>query len=130
MNTSGVLGTLTNRHAKHTVLVVDDEVIIRMMISDELRELGLNVIECGDADEALQVLACGAQVSLLFTDVRMPGTMDGVALASTVKQDYPELTVVLTSAQRMPPGALCDQFFSKPWDLALVMSYIRSVIGA
>jgi CheY-like chemotaxis protein len=114
---------------KPTVLLVDDEILIRVMIADALRDIGLAVIECGDADEALRVLRSGTSVSVVFTDVKMPGTMDGADLANVVKREFPAATVILTSAQFLPAGTHCDHFFAKPWDVQHVIQQIKSVAG-
>ena len=129
MNTGRMLEAVADRDAKPPVLVVEDEILIRIMIADELRDLGLAVIECGDADEALQVLQSGIRVSLVFTDVKMPGTMDGVGLANAIKREFPALKVILTSAQILPIGTHCDHFFSKPWDVPHVVRHIKSIVG-
>ena len=125
-----MLDNATHSGSKLPVLVVDDEVLIRMMIADELRENGLPVIECGDADEALEVLQCGAPVSLVITDVRMPGSMDGAGLASVIKRDYPQLKVVLTSSEQPPAGVIFDHFIGKPWDFPSAVQHIKSIVGA
>ena len=62
------------------VLIVEDDVLIRVLLADELRDAGLRVIEAANADEALSIFEAGAQVDLLFTDVQMPGSIDGVEL--------------------------------------------------
>ncbi len=129
MNTSRPLEAVSNATTKPPVLVVDDEVLIRMLIADVLRDLGLVVIECGDAHEALDVLQSGTLVSLVFSDVRMPGSIDGAELATIVKRDYPGSKVILTSAQQIPAGAHCDHFFTKPWDVPHVVRHIQSLIG-
>jgi two-component system, response regulator PdtaR len=74
---------------KLTVLVVEDEVFIRLMLADELRGEGLQVLEASNADEALTVLQSSLPVHLLFTDVRMPVRMDGVALAKAAHARFP-----------------------------------------
>ncbi|KYH01911.1 response regulator [Bradyrhizobium sp. DOA1] len=125
-----MLRTVSSPDTKHPVLVVDDEPMIRMMMADELRALGLKVIECGTADEALDVLSSGTSVSLVFTDVRMPGTLDGIGLAHAVKRGFPELKVILTSAQQIPPGTGCDGFFAKPWDMPHVMRHLKAILSA
>ncbi len=129
MNRGPLLDAHINSSAKPPVLVVDDEVLIRMLIADELRELGLAVIECGDADEALEVLHSGPPVSLVFTDINMPGTINGAGLASAIKVEFPDLVVLLTSAQTLPAGTRCDHFFAKPWDVPHVVRHIRSLLG-
>jgi CheY-like chemotaxis protein len=64
-----------------TVLLVEDEVLIRLMLAEELRSHGVQVLEASNAEEALTVLESSLPVHVLFTDIRMPGAMDGVALA-------------------------------------------------
>jgi len=79
---------------KPTVLVVEDEVLVRLMIADELREQGLHVLEASNADDALTILQSSLPVDLLFTDVRMPGRMDGVALARFAHSRFPWLKLI------------------------------------
>ena len=79
------------------VLIVEDDVLIRVLLADELRDAGLRVIEAANADEALSIFEAGAQVDLLFTDVQMPGSMDGVELARRIKTIHPALPIILTS---------------------------------
>ncbi len=79
-----------------TVLMVEDEVLIRMSVADYLRDCGYRVVEAGDAAEALEVLAAG-DVDLVFTDVDMPGDMDGLALARWVRANRPGLPVIVAS---------------------------------
>ena len=110
------------------VLVVDDDVLVRSMIADVLRDAELLVIECGDADEALEVLQSGTVVALLFSDIRMPGSIDGVGLAKAVKTEYPDLKIVLTSSEQPPEDAFCDAFFAKPWDFGHVIRGVKSLL--
>jgi CheY-like chemotaxis protein len=72
-----------------TILVVEDEILIRMWLADELREAGYRVIETISADEALAVLRGGTYVDLTLTDVQMPGSMDGHALAHAIRSEFP-----------------------------------------
>jgi CheY-like chemotaxis protein len=83
-------------------MVVEDEVLLRMMIADELRHSDLQVIECGNADEALDVLHSGTPVSAVLTDLRMPGSLDGVKLAKAVHDEFPDMRVFLTSSCAPP----------------------------
>jgi two-component system, response regulator PdtaR len=110
------------------VLVVDDDVLVRSTIADVLRHAGLIVIECGDADEALEILQSVAAVALLFSDIRMLGSLDGVGLARVARTEYPELKIVLTSSERPPEDALCDAFFAKPWNVSHVISELKSLL--
>lgn len=114
--------------APGAVLVVDDEAIIRSMLADELRDAGFAVIECSSADEALLVLELGEPISLLLSDIRMPGPIDGVGLARLVRQDYPDLKIVLSSSH-LPDGEVhCDIFFAKPYRIAELIETVKTLI--
>jgi len=79
------------------ILVVEDEVLIRLDVSDFLRGEGFDVIEAASADEAIAVMASGAPVSLVFTDVQMPGSVDGFGLARWIRRHRPGVPVIVTS---------------------------------
>ena len=114
MNTGGRLEPVADSSMKRPVLVVDDDVLVRAMIADVLRGAELVVIERSDGDEALEILRSGITVALLLSDVRMPGSMDAVGLAKAVRTTHPDLKIALTSSERPPEDALCDEFFAKP----------------
>jgi len=78
-------------------MVVDDEVLIRLVAVDMLLDAGFRVVEACSADEALVLLSTGVAADLIFTDVNMPGAIDGLGLAAYVKQAHPHIPVVLTS---------------------------------
>ena len=80
-----------------TVLVVDDDLLVREPIADYLREVGYQVLEAGDAHEAIELVDHADHVDLVFSDVRMPGDLDGVGLARWVRAHRPDLPVLLTS---------------------------------
>lgn len=80
-----------------TVLVVDDDQLVREPIADYLREVGYEVLEAGDAHEAIDLVDHADHVDLVFTDVRMPGELDGLGLARWVRAHRPNLPVLLTS---------------------------------
>jgi len=123
-----MLEPVADSSIKHPVLVVDDDVLVRTQIADLLREMGLIVIECGDADEALEVLQSGTVVALLFSDIHMPGTMDDAGLANVVKAGYPDLKIILTSSEWLPKDAHCDAFFAKPWNFGEVIRGVKSLL--
>ena len=100
------------------VLVVEDEFLIRTMVSDALRDAGLAVIEAIDADEAMRVLQSGVAIDLMFSDVRMPGSMDGLALLKTCTELFPDLPVIMTSGHLVPSDAILSgakRFLPKPY---------------
>ena len=112
--------------ARPLILVVEDELLIRMMLCDGLRDEGYQVIEACDADEALTVLAAAAP-DLIISDVRMPGSMDGMGLLAVVRETLPTLPVIITSAHREATLAVADgatQFLEKPY---LVVSVIEAI---
>ena len=114
------------------VLVVEDEFLIRTMVSDALRDAGLGVIEAIDADEAMRVLQSGVAIDLIFSDVRMPGSMDGLALLKICTEVFPGLPVIITSGHLAPSDAILNgakRFLPKPylWEDAIVA--IRLELG-
>lgn len=104
--------------APRTILVVEDELFIRMMAADTLLDAGFAVLEAGDAAEAMHVLANAAEIAVLFTDVNMPGDMDGIALAHHTAGNYPAIGVIVTSGgswiseDRLPCRG---RFLAKPY---------------
>lgn len=111
------------------ILIVEDEVLIRMLLSEALRQEGYVVIEAANADEAFLVLHAAPNPDVLVTDVRMPGTVDGFALAAFVRQTRPELKVIITSGHAGPDGArgLADAFLPKPYELGAILGRIRTL---
>jgi CheY-like chemotaxis protein len=115
--------------AGSTILVVEDEVLVRMMIADALRNAGYIVLEASNADEALEVLRHSPKVRLVFTDLRMPGSMDGAKFAGFVRSAYPVIKVVLTSGESAAVDlAEHDGLFPKPCDHAKVIQYIDALL--
>jgi DNA-binding response OmpR family regulator len=111
------------------VLVVDDEVLIRMMVTDALEDAGFEVIEAGNVDEALDKIDDGT-IHFLFTDIQMPGLLTGVDLANEVAVRFPEAGIVVASG-RITPGEVdlpsSAQFFSKPYDLDLIVARFEAM---
>jgi CheY-like chemotaxis protein len=84
--------------ARRSVLIVEDEVLIRLMLVDELTDAGYSTIACATADEAWQVLHSAIRVDLVLTDIRMPGRIDGLELATRVRANWPQIKIVIMSA--------------------------------
>ena len=107
------------------ILLVEDDVLIRLVTADALRESGLAVIEAASADEALAYLGAGGPVDLLFTDIDMPGSLNGLDLARRLKLTNPALPVILTSGtfmtQNIRPVGL---FVSKPYSLERAVTLV------
>jgi DNA-binding NtrC family response regulator len=115
---------------KIAVLVVEDEFLIRMDIADSLERAGFVVHEAGNAREAIEILDKNPDIRAMFTDVDMPGGMDGVKLAAFARDRWPPLKIIITSGYRrvaateMP--AEC-RFFDKPYNLDRVITTIREM---
>ena len=112
------------------VLLVEDEVLIRTPIAHTLRGAGFVVIEASSADEGWSYLQAGAPVDLVFSDIQMPGSMDGAELARKVKENYNHIVIVLTSGKGAPsPGDNQHHFISKPYRSANVIAMMMSLLG-
>lgn len=100
------------------ILVVEDEVLIRMDAVEQLERLGYELEEAANCDQALVVLAGERPIDVLFTDVDMPGELDGLELARRVSLDHPEMGIIITSGKSlegkgpMPEGSV---YFPKPY---------------
>ena len=114
------------------VLVVDDEPLVRMTAADELEESGFHVLEAASADEALAVLEEHADdVQVLFTDLNMPGSMDGIGLAEEAHRRWPHILLLISSGQeQLQPNEIPDHghFVAKPYVAAHVVSHIHDLI--
>jgi CheY-like chemotaxis protein len=115
--------------------VVEDDAELRWLSATLLEESELDIVECESAEAALAIMLMrGAEVAMVFADIRLPGVMDGVDLAREVKMRWPHLTVVLTSGnpgdrlKQLPPGVL---YLPKPWQpLNVLMVAERARLSA
>jgi CheY-like chemotaxis protein len=116
------------------VLVVEDEPLVRMTAADELDEAGFQVLEATNADEALALLEEHAdKVQVLFTDVDMPGSMNGMALAQQVYERWPHVLLLISSGYSQPcPGEIPDHghFVPKPYYGATLVRHITEMMQA
>lgn len=117
------------RHEKTTILMVEDDVLTRVAVSDELRDHGYSVIEAANADEALAVLHGPTRIDLLLTDMKMPGSIDGCGLARHVRAELPFVKVVMVSGQTPEPDAyaMLDGYLAKPVAPAHLASYLLTL---
>lgn len=113
------------------ILVVEDEPFILFVMGEHLQDEGFTVSLARNANEALSLLEKNADISLMFTDIDMPGGMNGLALSSMVRDRWPSVKIIITSGQRqveiteIPDGAM---FFSKPYDHEEVVSSMRELL--
>lgn len=116
-----------------TVLVVEDEAIIRMMLVDELEDAGVAVIEAEGADAAVAIMSNGATIRVVVTDVRMPGSMDGLGLATWMRDQAPSVPIIITSGFAIEPD--CEainpaimHIVPKPYKPADVASLVSALL--
>jgi CheY-like chemotaxis protein len=120
----------TSTSAQETILVVEDEVFARMVISEYLRQCGYKVIEAANADEALTILKhTEINIDVVFTVVQLPGSIDGFGLATWIRKNRPNLDVVLTSTVSRAANAaaeLCEEGpLPRPYEPQAVVDRIR-----
>ncbi len=107
------------------VLVVEDEVVLRMAVCAHLRDAGFVVIEAVDAGEAVELLSTNKSISLVFSDINMPGPADGNDLAAWVASRYPDVKVLLTSGIDREGG---PPFIGKPYSFVELLRRIEAML--
>jgi CheY-like chemotaxis protein len=118
---------------KPVVLVVEDETLIRMDIVEQISAADFEVLEASNADEAIAILERDPRIRVVFTDVDMPGSMDGIKLAHAVKGRWPPIKIVVASGhfkvrdEDMPDGGI---FFDKPYNATDVVRTLRQLSQA
>ena len=116
-----------------TVLVVDDEPAIRGVTCEFLRDYGLNPIAAGDADHAIALIERGVRIDLVFSDVRMPGSIDGFDLARWVIAHKPGLPILLTSGDlgkiHLTRELAGIEIVPKPYDFDVVVRKIHAALN-
>jgi CheY-like chemotaxis protein len=119
----------TQQHNQSTVLVVDDEPLLRMNATDILEDAGFATFDACNAQDALAQIVCHPEISALFTDINMPGDFDGLELARRVNERRPDIQIILTSGRHPPakgdiPGA--GRFIPKPYDAMVLIALLRA----
>lgn len=115
------------------VLVVEDETFIRMDVVEMLRAAGFDILEATNADEAIQMLERNSDIRLIFTDIHMPGSMNGLKLAAAVRDRWPPVRIIATSghfkikAGDLPADA---RFIPKPYEPAQIISAVHELTSA
>jgi CheY-like chemotaxis protein len=112
------------------VLIVEDEPLLRILIADELRDCGYDVCEANDADAALSELT-PREFDLLLTDVQMPGSLDGLALAERARCNRPRMKIIIFTgnAPDGAQGAFADMILKKPVDFAVLLDSVRGLLS-
>ncbi|HEY1748637.1 MAG TPA: response regulator [Xanthobacteraceae bacterium] len=109
------------------LLVVEDEVLIRLSTSDFLRNEGFTVLEAGSAREALTVLNARYDVSVVITDIHMSGEFEGLELIREIRRSFPAVKIVTASAYQITEPV--EAVITKPYSLERLSSVIKSLIG-
>ena len=114
------------------VLVVEDEMLLRMRTVDMVEDAGFTSVEAVDADEAVAILESRSDIALLFTDIQMPGSMDGLKLAHAVHERWPPIKIILVSGQLRLANIdtpADSRFFGKPLEDKEMIAEMRNMIG-
>jgi two-component system, response regulator PdtaR len=119
-------------HEGPTILVVEDEFLIREDAAETIEKAGFGVIQAGSADEAIAILEARLDIHVVFTDVQMPGSMDGLKLAGFVRDRWPPIKILATSGfVKVGPGDLPagSVFLAKPYRGPEMIATLRKLIG-
>lgn len=122
-------GTVVQR-PDATVLIAEDDAILRFTLAMELRQSGYRVREAANAAEAETILDTGAAVDLIVTDIEMPGGRDGLSLAKSIRARKPQIGVIVVSGT-IPDDSIvgvADAFFGKPYDVRRVISHVKALL--
>jgi CheY-like chemotaxis protein len=114
------------------VLVVEDEMLLRMVAIEMVEEAGYIPVEAANADEAVKILESRSDIALMVTDIQMPGRMDGLGLAHAVHDRWPPIKIIIVSgALNLPDIALPadSRFFGKPLEPREVIAEMQHMIG-
>jgi CheY-like chemotaxis protein len=110
------------------ILIVDDEPLVRLSTAQAVAAAGFEAIEAASADEAIRILECRSDIRVMFTDIQMPGSMDGLKLAHAVRNRWPPIKIIVTSGRELaterdlPEGG---RFFAKPYDPMEICETLR-----
>lgn len=111
------------------ILVVEDELLLRMTVVDDLEQQGYEVLTAATADAAIRILETRNDIRTIFTDIGLPGSMDGLKLAAAVRDRWPPVNIVITTGMtapelnQMPARSL---FVAKPYQCTQVLKAVRS----
>jgi CheY-like chemotaxis protein len=118
--------------SRPVVLIVEDEFLLRMNAAEMIGDAGFDVVEAANADEAIAILEARPDIHVVFTDIQMPGSMDGLKLARFVRGRWPPIKIVATSGfvsvgkDDLPDGS---RFLTKPYRPAQIVAALRELTG-
>jgi CheY-like chemotaxis protein len=125
-----MLPIMTFQQIAPVILIVEDEALVRLSTVGILEDAGFRMIEAVNSDQALELLEMDSDVQLLFTDVNMPGTIDGLSLARQVHDRWPHIGIMIASAKSKPqPSELPagSRFHQKPYSPDRVVKHAREL---
>jgi CheY-like chemotaxis protein len=114
-------------------LIVEDDFLIRMNAAEMIADAGFSVVEAASADEAIVILEDRLDITVVFTDIQMPGSMDGLKLAAAIRGRWPPIKIVATSGLidvrkvDLPEGG---RFLPKPYSYTEIVGTLRELTGA
>jgi CheY-like chemotaxis protein len=124
--------TLPSSGPLPAILVVEDEFLILSATADDLRDEGFVVYEASNADDAIALLEAHAEIRILFTDVDMPGSMDGLKLSAAVRDRWPPTLIIVTSGKALVGRAelpIGGRFFPKPYNTGKIASAMQEMLA-
>jgi two-component system, response regulator PdtaR len=113
-----------------TMLVVEDEILVRLAICEDLAAEGYEVLTADDADQAIEILESRNDITTIFTDIEMPGLMNGLKLAAAVRDRWPPVNIVITTGKARPPNDQMptnSRFVAKPYQKRDVLGALQSL---
>src|SRR6202167_3159141 len=114
------------------ILIVEDEFLLRMDSAEVIENAGFEVVQAANADEAIAILTARPDIHVVFTDIQMPGSMDGLKLARFVRDRWPPIKIIATSGLvalgegDLPEGGV---FIAKPYTATRIAATLRSMAG-
>ena len=122
--------TVSQEEAPPSVLVVEDDFLVRAVAVAHLEESGFSIVEAQTADEAMVILRDDRSIAAVFSDVQMPGNMDGIALAQWLARACPNVKVLLTSGRLDPDKSVGWRFIAKPYSLEEMERELRNILAS
>ena len=125
------ISDITKASGDEWVLIVEDDPILRFTLAAEVSDAGFHVREAASAVEAETVLETGAPIDVVITDIEMPGSRDGLALAISVRAFHPHIKLIVASGilSETRVEGIADAYFGKPYDITAVIKRVRSLLA-
>ncbi len=121
-----------NSHLRQKILVVEDEQFVRMLAVDVVEDAGYEVIQAANADEAITALESCVDIGVVFSDIEMPGSLNGMKLAHCIRKRWPPIEIILTSGRSFPQGNELPSrvtFLSKPYQLSKLVEMVTEMVA-